>query len=175
MDKSWNVSNLIAFQITSERIAELKVQEYMRQKLEREKRLALERRLAKEEKDKEYSRIIQRQEKLMESKTERNELEYRRQREEVEREFRRREREAAIKKREIADGIAKARTVQLEEVVSKFVTNRTSCFMRIEFVPFLPIYQSDSIQLLMKFFSRNVYVQCKSLVTKPTSRSSWTS
>lgn len=96
----------------------------MRQKLEREKQMALERRLAKEEKDKEYSRIIQRQEKLMESKTERNELEYRRQREEVEREFRRREREAAIKKREIADGIAKARTVQLEEVVSKIVTNR---------------------------------------------------
>ena len=101
-----------------ERIAELKVQEYMRQKLEREKRLVLERRLAKEEKEKEYDRILQRQQKLMESKTERNELEYRRQREEVEREFRRREKEAAIKKREMADEIAKARNVQLEEVVS---------------------------------------------------------
>lgn len=93
----------------------------MCQKLEREKRLALERRLAKEEKDKEYDRILLRQEKLMESKTERNELEYRRQREEVEREFRRREKEAAIKKRVIADGIAKARSVQLEEVVSVFL------------------------------------------------------
>lgn len=90
----------------------------MRQKLEREKRLALERRMAKEEKEKEYDRTLQRQQKLMESKTERNELEYRRQREKVEREFRRREKEAAMKKREIADGIAKARNVQLEEVVS---------------------------------------------------------
>lgn len=107
----------------SERIAELKVQEYMRQKLEREKRLALERRLAKEEKEKEYDRILQRQQKLMESKTERNELEYRRQREEVEREFRRREKEAAIKKREMADDIAKARNVQLEEVVSSLNAN----------------------------------------------------
>lgn len=105
----------------AERIAELKIQEYMCQKLEREKRLALERRLAKEEKEKEYDRILLRQEKLMESKTERNELEYRRQREEVERVFRRREKEAAIKKREIADGIAKARNVQLEEVVSAFL------------------------------------------------------
>lgn len=99
-------------------MAELKTQEYLRQKLEREKRLALERRLAKEEKEKEYDRILQRQQKLMESKTERNELEYRRQREEVEREFRRREKEAAVKKREMADDIAKARNVQLEEVVS---------------------------------------------------------
>lgn len=96
----------------------MKVQEYMRQKLEKEKRLALERRLAKDEKEKEYERVLQRQQKLMESKTERNELEYRRQREEVEREFRRREKEAAIKKREKADEIAKARNVQLEEVVS---------------------------------------------------------
>lgn len=76
--------------------------------------------MAKDEKEKEYDRILQRQQKLMESKTERNELEYRRQREEVERKFRRREKEAAIKKREIADDIAKARNVQLEEVVSSF-------------------------------------------------------
>lgn len=108
------------FLLLVERIAELKVQEYMRQKLEREKRLALERRMAKEEKEKEYDRILQRQQKLMESKTERNELEYRRQREDVERVFRRREKEAAIKKREMAEDIAKARNVQLEEVVSGF-------------------------------------------------------
>ncbi|KAL7038093.1 hypothetical protein ACKWTF_009451 [Chironomus riparius] len=103
-------------QFEKERIAELKVQEYMRQRLERDKQLELERRLAKEEREKEYDKILQRQQKLLESKTERNELEYRRQREEVEREFRRREKEAAIKKREMADDIAKARNVQLEEV-----------------------------------------------------------
>lgn len=96
----------------------MKVQEYMRQKLEREKRLALEKRLAKDEKEKEYDRILQRQHKLMESKTERQNLEYRRQREIVERDFRRREKEAAIKKREMADDVQKARNVQLEEVVS---------------------------------------------------------
>ncbi len=101
-----------------ERIAELKVQEYMRQKLEREKQLKLEKRLAKEEKEKEYVKILQRQQKLLESQTERNDLEYRRQREEVERNFRRREKEAAIKKREMAEEIARARHLQLEEVVS---------------------------------------------------------
>ncbi|CAO1404069.1 unnamed protein product [Diamesa tonsa] len=99
-----------------ERIAELKIQEYMRQKLEREKQLALEKQLAKEEKEKEYERIIFRQQKLMESKTEKNELEYRRQREQVEREFRKREKEAAIKKREMGIAVSKARAVQLEEV-----------------------------------------------------------
>ena len=101
-----------------ERIAELKVQEYMRQKLEREKQAQIEKRLSKEEKEKEYVKILQRQQKLLESQTERNDLEYRRQREEVEREFRRREKEAAIKKREMAEEMAKARSVQLEEVVS---------------------------------------------------------
>lgn len=90
----------------------------MRQKFEREKTLALEKRQAKDEKEKEYDRILQRQQKLMESKTERNELEYRRAREEVERDFRKREKEAAIKKREMADQVAKARNVQLQEVVS---------------------------------------------------------
>lgn len=90
----------------------------MRQKLEKEKQAQIEKRLAKEEKDKEYVKILQRQQKLMESQTERNELEYRRQREEVEREFRRREKEAAIRKRGMAEEIAKARSVQLEEVVS---------------------------------------------------------
>jgi hypothetical protein len=101
-----------------ERNAELKIQEYMRQRQERDKQLQLEKRLAKEEKEKEYVKILQRQQKLLESQTERNELEYRRQREEVEREFRRREKEAAIRKREMAEEIAKARSVQLEEVVS---------------------------------------------------------
>lgn len=100
-----------------ERIAELKIQEYMRQKQEREKQLALEKRLAKENKEKEYQKILEKQEKLQESMTEKNELEYRRQRERVEREFRKREKEAAIKKREMENSIFKARAVQLEEVV----------------------------------------------------------
>lgn len=90
----------------------------MRQKLEREKQIALEKRIAREEKEKEYDRILQLQQKLAESKTERNELEYRRQREEVDREFRRREKEAAKKKLKIVEEIAKARQIQLEEVVS---------------------------------------------------------
>jgi hypothetical protein len=107
---------------------ELKVQEYMRQKLEREKQLQLERRIAKDEREKEYDKILQRQKQLLESQTERNELEYRRQREEVEREFRRREKEAAIKKIKMADEIAKARSVQLEEVVSQTHTVSTFPF-----------------------------------------------
>lgn len=101
-----------------EKIAELKVQEYMRQKLEREKQIALEKKLAREEKEKEYDRILQLQQKLAESSIERSELEYRRQREEVDREFRRREKEAAKKKLKIMEEIARARQIQLEEVVS---------------------------------------------------------
>lgn len=100
-----------------ERIAELKIQEYMRQKQEREKQLAFEKQMAKEDKEKEYQKILQKQQKLLESMTEKNELEYRRQREQVEREFRKKEKQAAIKKREMENSIFKARATQLDEVV----------------------------------------------------------
>lgn len=132
----------------------------MRQKLEREKQRKLEKQLAKEEKDKEYVKILRRQQKLLESQTERNELEYRRQREEVEREFRRREKEAAIKKREMAEEIAKARSVQLEEVVSK----RQKQFSVTNFHFFF--------SLLHTF--RNDNGQCKSLAMKRISKNLWT-
>lgn len=135
----------------------------MRQKLEREKRLAIERRLAHEEKEKEYVRILQRQQKLLESKTERNELEYRRQREEVEREFRRREKEGAIKKREMAEDVAKARNVQLEEVVSiRFVTHGGRKF--VESNPLITQPLSNA--------SRNANARWKLRATRRTSRTS---
>ena len=79
-----------------ERIAELKIQEYMRQKQEREKQLELERKLAKEAKDKEFDLLLLRQQKLLDTKAEKYEIEYRRQQESVEREFRRKEKEGLI-------------------------------------------------------------------------------
>lgn len=79
-----------------ERIAELKIQEYMRQKHEREKQQALERRLAKEAKDKEFDLLLLRQQKLLDTKAEKHEMEYRRQQERVEREFRRKEKEGIL-------------------------------------------------------------------------------
>lgn len=144
-------------------MAELKIQEYMRQKLEREKQIQLEKQLAREEKEKEYIKILQRQQKLLESQTERNELEYRRQREEVERDFRRREKEAAIRKREMAEEIAKARSVQLEEVVSHeiFTINNTKniYFLRCDLIH--PPNRKDTERCrshAMRRISRNLWI-----------------
>ena len=84
----------------------------------------------------------------MESKTEKNELEYRRQREQVEREFRKREKEAAIKKREMGIAVSKARAVQLEEVVS--------------IIKSIHLYFTDKVSFLYLFsFKRNVNVLFK--------------
>lgn len=88
-------ANIIHSYSLREQIAELKTQEYQYMRQNLEQRLDLEGWLAKEERQ--HERILQRQQKIMESKAERNEVEFRRQREEVEHEFRRGENEAAIK------------------------------------------------------------------------------
>ncbi|XP_063709195.1 cilia- and flagella-associated protein 45-like [Culicoides brevitarsis] len=98
-----------------ERRAELKVSEYMRQKREREAQKLLEQKIAKDARDKDHERLLQLQQKIMDTKSHREAIVLRRGQEQVEREYRKKEREAAIKKRETDREIAKARAIQLEE------------------------------------------------------------
>lgn len=99
-----------------QRVAELRVQEYMRAKQEREKQLQHEKRLEKEQKERERERMLRLQQKLLETKSAQNEMGMRREQEEKEREFRKREKEAVIKKKELEKTIAVARMRQLDEV-----------------------------------------------------------
>lgn len=100
-----------------ERRDELKVSEYMRQKREREAQKLLEQKIAKEARDRDHERLLQMQQKILDTKSHREAIVLRRGQEQVEREYRKKEREAAIKKRETEREIAKARAVQLEETV----------------------------------------------------------
>jgi len=75
-------------QFEEQRIADLKVQEYMRQKTERDQQMALEKRLAREQKEREQDRMLQLQQKLLNSKIEHNNMEVRRAQEAKEREYR---------------------------------------------------------------------------------------
>ncbi|XP_035779334.1 cilia- and flagella-associated protein 45-like isoform X2 [Anopheles albimanus] len=99
-----------------QRIAELKIQEYMRQRMERQKKLEFERKIAAEVREKEHDRMLKIQQKLLDTKSERNDMDLRRGQEHIEREFRRREKEAAIKKKELEQQLAVARAAQLEAV-----------------------------------------------------------
>lgn len=100
-----------------QRIADLKVQEYMKQKNERDKRLALEKRIENEKKERERERLLRLQTKLLETKSAQSEMNMRREQEEKEREFRRREKEAVLKKQKTMKELEQARSVQLEELV----------------------------------------------------------
>lgn len=121
-----------------QRQAELKIAEYMRQKREREAQKQEEARIAKEAKDRDHERLLQIQQKMIDTKSAREvgvtfkfvkelgkiknclqAIVLRRGQEQVEREYRRKEREAAIKKKDIEREIAKARAIQLEETVRK--------------------------------------------------------
>uniref|UniRef100_A0A182NR23 Cilia- and flagella-associated protein 45 n=1 Tax=Anopheles dirus TaxID=7168 RepID=A0A182NR23_9DIPT len=99
-----------------QRIAELKIQEYMRQRMERQKKLEFERKIAAEVREKEHDRMLKIQQKLLDTKSEKNDMDLRRGQEHIEREFRRREKEAAIKKKELEQQLAVARAAQLEAV-----------------------------------------------------------
>uniref|UniRef100_A0A336MQV7 Cilia- and flagella-associated protein 45 n=1 Tax=Culicoides sonorensis TaxID=179676 RepID=A0A336MQV7_CULSO len=104
-----------SLEFEQERRDELKVSEYMRQKREREAQKLLEQKIAKEAKDRDHERLLQLQQKILDSKSHREAIILRRGQEQVEREYRKKEREAAIKKRETEKAIAKARAIQLEE------------------------------------------------------------
>ncbi|XP_053669728.1 cilia- and flagella-associated protein 45 [Anopheles nili] len=99
-----------------QRIAELKIQEYMRQRAERQKKLEFERKITAEVREKEHDRMLKIQQKLLDTKSEKNDMDLRRGQEHIEREFRRREKETAIKKKELEQQLAVARAAQLEAV-----------------------------------------------------------
>ncbi|XP_058448068.1 cilia- and flagella-associated protein 45 [Malaya genurostris] len=99
-----------------QRIAELKVQEYTRQRNERIAKLEFEKKIATEVKEREHDRMLKIQQKLLNTKSVKNDMDLRRDQEHIERQFRSREKEAARKKRALEQQIAAARAAQLEAV-----------------------------------------------------------
>lgn len=99
-----------------QRIADMKAQEYMRNKQERDKQLQHEKRLAKEQKQREADRLLAHQTRLLDMKNEQDDMELRRNQEEKERAYRRLEKEAALKKKKQERELEEARLMQLEEM-----------------------------------------------------------
>lgn len=99
-----------------QRIADMKAQEYMRNKQERDKQLEHEKRLTKEQKQREADRLLAHQTRLLETKNEQDDMELRRNQEEKERSYRLAEKEAAIKKKKQDRELEVARQMQLEEM-----------------------------------------------------------
>lgn len=103
-------------QFEEQRIADLKVQEYMKQRQERHKQLLHKKKIAKEQQERERERLLQLQQRLIETKSAQTDMSMRREQEEKEREFRKKEKDAALKRRENEKALVEARSAQLEEV-----------------------------------------------------------
>uniref|UniRef100_A0A1A9WE82 Cilia- and flagella-associated protein 45 n=1 Tax=Glossina brevipalpis TaxID=37001 RepID=A0A1A9WE82_9MUSC len=98
-----------------ERTTEMKIAAYMREKDERFRALAHEKKLQKQEHDRKHQRLFNLAQKALESRSQRDEITYLRQREHLEREYRQKEKEAAMKKRQIEKELSDAREHQLQE------------------------------------------------------------
>ncbi|KAI9581478.1 cilia- and flagella-associated protein 45 [Glossina fuscipes] len=98
-----------------ERTTEMKIAAYMREKDERLRSLAHEKKLQKQEHDRKHQRLFNLAQKALESRSQRDEITYLRQREHLEREYRQKEKEAAMKKRQIEKELSDAREHQLQE------------------------------------------------------------
>lgn len=99
-----------------QRIADMKAQEFMRIKQEREQQLARDKKLAAELKQREADRLLALQTKMLNTKDEQEEMNMRRNQEEKEREFRRKEKEAVLKKKKADQELDVTRRAQLEEI-----------------------------------------------------------
>lgn len=99
-----------------QRIADMKAQEFMRIKQERDQQIARDKKLAAELKQREADRLLALQTKMLNTKGEQEEMNMRRNQEEKEREFRRKEKEAAIKKKKADQELEVTRRAQLEEI-----------------------------------------------------------
>lgn len=106
-------------QFEEQRIADLKIQEYMKQKHERDVKLKKEKQIKREQEERERERLLNLQTRLLETKSAQSEQGMRREQEEKEREFRRKEKEAALKRKKIIADLEIARQQQLEEMVWK--------------------------------------------------------
>lgn len=98
-----------------EREAEMKVAAYMKEKAERLRALHNEKMLAKQEFERKQQRIYSLADKILQSKSDREEMSYLREQEKIEREYRRKEREAAVRKKQIEKDLAEARDRQMQE------------------------------------------------------------
>lgn len=104
-------------QFEEQRLADLKIQEYMKQKHERDIKLKREKQIKREQEERERERLLNLQKRLLETKSAQSEQGMRREQEEKEREFRRKEKEAALKRKKLIQDLEIARQQQLEEMV----------------------------------------------------------
>ncbi|KAL1513274.1 hypothetical protein ABEB36_002701 [Hypothenemus hampei] len=99
-----------------QRISDLRIQEFMRQKAEREEALEKEKALAKALKEREIARLRTTQEKSQALQTAIDEMNALRAQEEKEREWREQEKQAAIKKQKLISDLYEARKKQIEDI-----------------------------------------------------------
>lgn len=99
-----------------QRLAEMKAQEYVRMKRERDNKVELEKRLERERKQCEADRLLTLQSKFLQTKNEQESMSMRRIQEQKEREYRQKEKEAAVKKKENKDLVIRARELQVAEM-----------------------------------------------------------
>ncbi|XP_017004251.2 cilia- and flagella-associated protein 45 [Drosophila takahashii] len=99
-----------------ERLAELRVTAYMREKQEKERQLKEMQRLAKKEFERRQQRIFTVAAEAMETRQTNDELKYLKERDRVEREYRQREKEAAISRREAERDLLESRAQQAQEM-----------------------------------------------------------
>uniref|UniRef100_A0A1B0AVD9 Cilia- and flagella-associated protein 45 n=1 Tax=Glossina palpalis gambiensis TaxID=67801 RepID=A0A1B0AVD9_9MUSC len=98
-----------------ERTTEMKIATYMREKDERLRALAHEKKLRKQEQDRKRQRLFNLAQKALESRSQRDEITYLRQRENLEREYRQKEKETAMKKKRLEKELSDAREHQMQE------------------------------------------------------------
>lgn len=99
-----------------QRIAEMKAQEYMRMRQERDIQLAKERRHALELKQRQSDRLLVLQKKFLDTKHEQERQKLRKLQEEKEREFREKEKQSAIKRNQLEKQVIEARQAQIDEM-----------------------------------------------------------
>ncbi|XP_034655242.1 cilia- and flagella-associated protein 45 [Drosophila subobscura] len=99
-----------------ERLADLRVMAYMREKQEKERQLKELKRLAKKEFERRQQRIFTVAAEAMETRHTNEELKYLKERDRVEREYRQREKDAAMAKREAERDLLESRAQQAQEM-----------------------------------------------------------
>lgn len=98
------------------RAAEMKAQEFQRQRAEQEKQLAIEKRIQREQRQREIDRILLKQTKKLQTAERAETMSMRRIQEQKEREFREKTMEAASKRIEDQHQLLQARAAQCEEM-----------------------------------------------------------
>lgn len=137
-------------------MAEMRIQEHMKIRKKREEQLELEKRLAREQKERDHDRLLKQQQKVIDTKNEKFEIMVRREQERKEREYRQKEKDAVIKKIELQRTILDARRVQQDELVR---IGKITIFL----VPFLTLLS----------FSRNVLRSNWNKKRWPSTKRTW--